>query len=497
MRLWLLFISVKDHAVSYCECELAGYCKKHGTEKTERDVEICKGINVTEANREAYRRAWEEGRTYAQRVARQKGSSQVIVTSAVNSAAGNVASPKQSKSVLAAMTTDDMPCEHRGIKLRDHKCAPCRGSITIPVFECNHPEVTNRECSLAATVPNVSKCSACEFGGEDLFEEFMESRRDDARTVAIKKNGNSWVRAFRYGRKEAKQVRYITKEQFAKDTHNLITKIPHDVTAVVGVARSGVYPSSLASMMLHLPLYFIRQAQNDVVSPDIVSAGNGWRLSEGTRPVESGRVVIIDDTVMTGNSMQAIRPIVDEMFPNSITAAVYCNPMATLKPDIHSVDLPWPHLLEWNIFNSVVLQSMAIDFDGILCQECSPHQDDDGSRYLDFLANVRPNYLVRKAKVPLIVTARLEKYRKETERWLKKWNVQYSRLVMGPWKDNHERSQNDIAAYKAHHFKFFADRVRGLKPAVFVESDVHQARRIAELSGHLAVCPIAGKCFNG
>lgn len=53
--------------MSYCICERAGFCEKHNCEKTQRDFELCKGIRVSEKNRDAYRKAWEEGRGYAQR----------------------------------------------------------------------------------------------------------------------------------------------------------------------------------------------------------------------------------------------------------------------------------------------------------------------------------------------------------------------------------------------------------------------------------------------
>lgn len=53
--------------MNYCVCEHAGFCEKHNCEKTQRDFELCKGIRVTEKNRDAYRRAWEEGRGYAQK----------------------------------------------------------------------------------------------------------------------------------------------------------------------------------------------------------------------------------------------------------------------------------------------------------------------------------------------------------------------------------------------------------------------------------------------
>lgn len=53
--------------MSYCICQGPGFCEKHRCEKTKRDFELCQGINIDEANRDAYRKAWDEGRGYAQR----------------------------------------------------------------------------------------------------------------------------------------------------------------------------------------------------------------------------------------------------------------------------------------------------------------------------------------------------------------------------------------------------------------------------------------------
>ena len=140
----------------------------------------------------------------------------------------------------------------------------------------------------------------------------------------------------------------------------------------------------------------------------------------GSRHVDpSGKILVVDDTVMTGNSLRAINQLVKRELGDSIYASVYCNPNATRKPDIWAVDLPWPHLLEWNIFNSILSPSLACDFDGILCRDCPPGSDDDGERYLNFINNAQPLYVPRRAPIPLIVT-RIEKYREPTEQWLRR-----------------------------------------------------------------------------
>lgn len=281
-------------------------------------------------------------------------------------------------------------------------------------------------------------------------------------------------------------VRFVKSSQFQQDILNLIAKIPPDVTAVAGVARSGLSAATMLSMYLHLPMVTIRQTMGDVVQ-----TGNGWRLG-GSKHVnpKTEKVLVVDDTVMTGNSLRAIRPLVDREFGKTVYAAVYVNPNASLKPDIWSVDLPWPHILEWNAFNSILSPTSAMDFDGILCHDCEPWMDDDGINYLTFIRNARPLYTPRRCPIPLIVTARIEKYRSETEAWLRKHGITWHRLEMHPAATLAERQRDNIAAYKARHYAAWAKSFTARPgPHIFFESEDKQARQITLRTGLLTICP--------
>jgi orotate phosphoribosyltransferase len=287
-------------------------------------------------------------------------------------------------------------------------------------------------------------------------------------------------------------ARFVSSAELQSDIKLLLAKIPSDITAIAGVARSGLSVATMLSMYTHIPMLTIRQTANDVVA-----TGNGWRLG-GSRHIDPARekILVVDDTVMTGNSLKAIRPLVQSQIGQALYAAVYVNPLAKEKPDLWAVDLPWPHLLEWNLFNSVLSPSVAMDFDGILCDDCSRGQDDDGDRYREFLLTAGPKYLPRKVPVPLIVTARLEKYRLETEDWLRRHGVQWHRLIMHPAATLAERNQDDISAYKARHYVEWASSHRAAPgPILFVESDDRQASRIAQLSGRMVVCPGTARVY--
>ncbi|MCA9056858.1 MAG: phosphoribosyltransferase, partial [Planctomycetaceae bacterium] len=319
---------------------------------------------------------------------------------------------------------------------------------------------------------------------EDVRKQVKEAFEGDA--ISSKRPRRFRVAGNSPFRMTSNKARFITSSQFQADIRTLLAMIPPDITAIAGVARSGLSVATMLSMYTHLPMLTIRQSTHDVVP-----TGNGWRLG-GNRHVnpEKDKVLVVDDTVMTGNSLKAIRPLVESMFTDAVYAAIYVNPLANAKPDVWAVDLPWPHLLEWNLFNSVLSPSVALDFDGILCNDCMPEQDDDGERYLEFLRTSGVRYLPRKVPVPLIVTARLERYRSETEDWLRRHGVAWHRLVMHPAPTLSERNKDDIAAYKAMHFSEWAAVHRPTPgPTLFVESNDYQARRIAELSRRMVVCP--------
>lgn len=287
---------------------------------------------------------------------------------------------------------------------------------------------------------------------------------------------------------------FLSVNDLANDAFKLSSMLPADVGAIVGVARSGITPANICATMLHLPLLAVRQTKNDVIQ-----VGNGWRMGADKHIgiSKSTKVAVVDDTCMTGNSFRAIEPLLKKTFDNYTTACVYVNPLATGKPDIFVHELPWPHILEWNLFNSVLSHNCATDFDGVLCHDCAGWQDDDGDNYRAFIRNAIPKYLSRKVPIPLIVTARIEKYRRETVEWLRKHNVRYNRLVMHPAKTLAERRRDDIAKFKAHHFEEWARKhTPRPRPTMFIESEDGQAKRISQLTNRLVLCPSSYTCHG-
>jgi hypothetical protein len=88
-----------------------------------------------------------------------------------------------------------------------------------------------------------------------------------------------------------------------------------------------------------------------------------------------------------------------------------------------------PRVFEWNVLSHANLRISCVDIDGVLCCDPTKQQDDDGLNYLEFLSSATPLNVPR-YKINSIVTARLEKYRPQTEAWLEANGVQYDNLFM-------------------------------------------------------------------
>jgi len=251
-------------------------------------------------------------------------------------------------------------------------------------------------------------------------------------------------------------MNFVSIQQLERDVLELAYRIPpHSVVA--GVENSGMLPARILANRWNVPAVPFR----DVAGKD----GHG--------------VLVIDDSLNYGGAMRRARNMAGG---NGFHfAAVYLAEQAgAALVDYHCRVVPRPRFFQWNTWKHDLMASACIDMDGVICEDCTPADNDDGPRYAAFLENVNPLH-IPSLRLAAIVTGRLEKYRKQTEAWLKRHDVPYDRLVMMPFDTPQERRSHGIAIFKA--------RVYAGQPyRLFVESDGVQAAEIAQTTGKPVLC---------
>ena len=264
------------------------------------------------------------------------------------------------------------------------------------------------------------------------------------------------------------------------DLNNIILKrlsiIPRDIDLIIGIPRSGMLPANLLALYMNKPY------------TDLHSFLNGHIYKAGARSQffdmsEFKNILVVDDSVASGSAMQECREKLKDQAPNFNFryCAVYVIPGKEKTVDYYFEVVPLPRYFQWNILNHTTLEKACFDIDGVLCVDPQPEQNDDGEKYREFLLNAAPLFIPG-SKIGTIVTSRLEKYRNETETWLRNNNVKYNELVMLDLPDMEARQKaNSHGTHKAKAYM--------AKPYVlFIESDPGQALEINRITKKPVLC---------
>ena len=246
-----------------------------------------------------------------------------------------------------------------------------------------------------------------------------------------------------------------------------------DVDCIVGIPRSGMLAASLIALYTGKPLASIEQvgkyASNQFT--------NRISLSTGIKTA-----LVVDDSCSSGNAMNKVKEF---LAPYDNVKFIYCA-VYVLESSKNKVDFYFEicehlRLFEWNIMDHSILSRSCVDFDGVLCVDPLPAQNDDGEKYLQFLRTAQPKFIPHH-KIYKIVTCRLEKYRAETEQWLKEHNVQYEQLHMMNLPDRITRQRlGNYAGYKSEIYMQSG-------AALFIESNTKEASDIHNITNKPVYC---------
>lgn len=283
-------------------------------------------------------------------------------------------------------------------------------------------------------------------------------------------------------------MEYRSYNDLTKAIITNLSIIPKDVEIIVGVPRSGLLVANIISLLLNKPLTDL----NGFVENRLISSGKTKNCKSFIEDCHSAKkVLIIEDSLYSGASIIECKQKL-KRFEQKIEIVYGCVYIAPGKEDLvdfYLEKVQMPRLFEWNIFHHAILENACFDIDGVLCDDPTSEQNDDGPEYIKFLLNAKPK-IIPSVQIGALVTSRLDKYENETRLWMKQNNVKYRELVMLHSTFEERRAKGNHAEFKAEYYK-------KNNYSLFVESEPNQARRIQEISHKPVYCIGNGEFYDG
>lgn len=273
-----------------------------------------------------------------------------------------------------------------------------------------------------------------------------------------------------------KSINYKTYNELVCDIKNETSKIPTDIDLVIGIPRSGMIPAYVVGLMLNKKVCSVQEFINGIFG----NKGYIRRVDDQ----EIKKILVVDDSVNTGASQIETRKLLEpfnDKYEFCFMAVYGANKNAAKNVDVCLKILPQPRIFQWNYMYHKIIENACYDMDGVLCVDPSDEENDDAEKYLNFIKNARPLYIPN-STIGYIVTSRLEKYRFETEEWLRKHGVSYKKLYMLNATAEQRRKLKLHAKFKANIYKKLKDS------NFFIESDPVQAKEISELARKKCIC---------
>lgn len=262
--------------------------------------------------------------------------------------------------------------------------------------------------------------------------------------------------------------------------------LPTDIDLIVGIPRSGMVPAYMLGLLLNKPVCTLNEYMNNI------DAGHGERVVSKRKNVENKCILFVDDSIHSGVQLKKTKNELKKRNENEkhYYLAIYARAASKELVDFYFEIVDTPRVFQWNYLYQGVVSKSCFDIDGVLCEDPLPEQNDDGEKYIDFILNAKPLY-IPKDEIYMLVTSRLEKYRKETEEWLKNNNVKYRKLVMLDLPSKAERiKQNAHASFKAQVYQ------KENSAVFFYESERKQAIYIAATTKKPVFCIGTGELFD-
>ncbi len=276
-------------------------------------------------------------------------------------------------------------------------------------------------------------------------------------------------------------INYRSIKDLNETIKRSLSTVPSDVGLIVGMPRSGLLAANLIALHLNLPLAdFEGLIENRILQTGerMLRRDNYFQDELSTK-----KILVVDDSVQSGSTMRRAKRRLKEANLNNelIFSAIFVSPKGRSEVDLYFEEIRGYRIFEWNLMHSAVISGSCVDIDGVLCEDPTEEQNDDGKRYEEFLVNAKPLHMPS-VRIGYLVSCRLEKYRNLTEEWLKRHQIKYGRLYLMDLPNKEARlASNSHASFKAEIYK-------NTSAMMFIESSIHQAREIARISNSAVLC---------
>ena len=283
-------------------------------------------------------------------------------------------------------------------------------------------------------------------------------------------------------------MNFKTYADLSKDVKLNLHKIKKEnFDLIVGIPRSGMIPAYMIALSLNLNCTTIQGYINN----EKLKHGQTRQVAKGiSYPWEASKVLVVDDSIATGMSLTSLKKSIPAELMQKLTfLAFYSSKPTRDEVDILISYVPNPRVFEWNIFHHPMLGDALLEMEGILCKDPSNDHIKSKEAYLDYITN-EETFIIPNHRIHSIVTRRNEKYRSQTEAWLKKNKVEYDNLIMDASPEN-GRMMNTKAStqLKVLHYKKSDSKL-------FFESDPNVARKICKLTSKAVYCFGDNRMYN-
>jgi hypoxanthine phosphoribosyltransferase len=246
----------------------------------------------------------------------------------------------------------------------------------------------------------------------------------------------------KYYFRQPKAYSFVTYEEGFALASQWAEHLPKDFDCIIGIPRNGLMIASVLASKMGKPLS----------TTDDFARGIVWYSKDVEKPTNYQKVLLVEDAVNEGRSMQRDYDSLRKLCPDLIIkrASLFAKGNSTSWLDYYYLSQSLGPM-EWNLLTSMsaIYGKVAVEMDGVLCQDCFINDTQEPEKYVTWLSSVEP-LLLPAYPIEAIITSRIERYRPATELWLKLHNVKYNKLIMFNAEQPEEKTFKNVAHFKAN-----------------------------------------------